>query len=410
METSIKQKDKTKSVISDTSKWASRKALSNSYIAASVQHMRSTENLDGRCYFITAHNETRPDKNKILPSHRAICTSIYKAISHFLSISRLGEKIDISHQDVPGMIFCSDVSGTRSDANKANFDFTDSPHIHAVLFLPFEISDTRTDAAFMHKLAEIISDVDGIKKYNIGTKADAVLVEKFVANKPMWWLVDYAIKAQRFTTAHQNFQPLVFPYQQKLEKYELSKAKTDIERERFIRKRNSVLSGQTRTLRNLTYNPRKFYKSDMCCDFSVSHKGLLAFNKITKPENHIPTNQELDKIISWRGSFDGSQCGNLSQISTASTDKPSIFFDAVQPAKWGISVDGYIDESACRVALGKAVNPPSMNQQGLMPTDFWQSPSEHAWLKTQDSFHQRLMYWRLHLRLFPLARFCSIYR
>ncbi|MDE4062179.1 hypothetical protein [Phaeobacter gallaeciensis] len=410
MKASIKQKYKTKSVISDTPKWAARKALSNTYIAASVQHMRSTENLDNRCYFITAHNETRPDKNKVLPSHRAICTNIYKAVSRLLSTSQLGNKIDISHQDKPGMIFCSDVFGTRSDANRGNFDFTDSPHIHAILFLPFEISDARTDVAFMHNLMEIIRDVDGIKKYNIGTNADTVLVEKFVPNKPMWWLVDYAIKAQRFTAAHQKFQPLVFPYHYKLEKYEPSNAKTDLQLERFARKRNTILAGQERASINLTYDPRKFYKSDMCCDFSVSHKALLACNKMTKPENHIPTEREINEIISWRGKFDGSQCGNLPLISTANTDKPNTFFDAVQPTEWGISLSGYIDESACRVALGKAVNPASLTQQTLMPTDFWQSPSEHAWLKTQDYFHQRLMYWRLHFRLFALARFCSIYR
>jgi hypothetical protein len=202
----------------------------------------------------------------------------------------------------------------------------------------------------------------------------------------------------------------VFPFQQKLEKYELSKAKTDIQLERFARKRNAILAGQETAYRNLTYDPRKFYKSDMCCDFSASHKALLACNKITKPENHTPTEREVNKIIGWRGSFDGSQCGNLSPISTANTDKPNTFFDAVQPSEWGVSLNGYIDESACRVVLGKAVNPPSLEQQELMPKSFWQSPSQHAWLKTQDSFHQRLAFWRLHFRLFPLQKASKVYR
>jgi hypothetical protein len=63
MKASIKQIDRTKSAISDTLKWATRKALSNTYIAASVQLMSSSEHLDYRCYFITAHNDTWSDKN-----------------------------------------------------------------------------------------------------------------------------------------------------------------------------------------------------------------------------------------------------------------------------------------------------------------------------------------------------------
>jgi hypothetical protein len=410
MKADIKQKDKNKSIISDTRQWAKRKALSNTYIASAVQHFRTTENIDNRCYFITAHKETRAGKNKTLPSHRAICTGIYKEIVKLLSTTHTGNQVDISPQDKPGMIFCNDAAGTRSDANKINFSPRDQHHIHALLFLPFEMCDERTDVAFMHKLVKVIRDVDGIRKLNIGTTSSSILVEKFTPNTPLWWTLDYGDKAERFTYAHQDFQPLVFPYQQILEKYEPSKAKTNIERERFVRKRNAILAGQTRTIRDLTYSPNLFYASEMCRDFSVSHKALLACNKLTKPENYIPSERELNQIISWRGSFDGSQRRNLTPISSGNTSKPDMLFDAVQPAEWGGSLGGYIDESACRVALGKAVNPPSLNQQGLMPTDFWQSPSEHAWLKTQNLFHQRLAFWRLHFRLFPLQKASKVYR
>jgi hypothetical protein len=410
METSIKQNYKTKSIIPNTPKWASRKALSNTYIASAVQHFRTTEKIDNRCYFLTAHKETRAAKNKILPSHRAICTSIYKEIVKLFSTTFTGNQVDISPQDKPGVIFCGDAAGTRCDANQINFNLRNKPHIHALLFLPFEIRDERTDVAFMHKLVEIIRDVEGIQKFNIGTTNNSVLVEKFAPKTPLWWTLDYSDKAERFTYAHQDFQPLVFPYQQILEKYEPSKAKTDVERQRFARKQNAVLAGQTRTLRDLTYNPNLFYASEMCRDFSVSHKALLACNKITKPENYIPSDRELNEIINWRGSYDGSQRVKLTPVSSDNTEKPNTFFDAVQPAEWGISLDGYIDESACRVSLGKAVNPPSCAQQKLMPTDFWQYPSEHAWLKTQNLFHQQLGFWRLHFRLAPLQKFQSIYR
>lgn len=397
-------------IIPLTSEWASRKAEANTYISSAVQHMRTTDRIDNRAYCITAHTDGRPLSNKNSLSNKSTCIALYKAICAFLSKTYQGGKAEIQPQDKPGLIACKDVAGTRWDVNRGNFDAKNTPHIHATLFLPFEITDSETDIFFMHALRLAIEQVEGIKKINIGTSNGSVLIEKFIPNKPIWWLVDYSTKARRFACATPDFEPLVFPFQQRLEKYDTSKASNDNERHRFFRKRNTILGGQLRTVRNLTYNPKLFYSSDICCDFSTSHKGLLAENILLKPYGYKPTDRDFQKIIAWRGCFDNSKFGNEVVPSTANTTSLGPVFDARKPATWGSSLDGYIDESACRVSLGRDVLPPTAQQNQLMPADFWNYPSQHAWLKSQNEFYQRLAFWRLHFAICPLARFCSIYR
>ncbi|WP_370571562.1 hypothetical protein [Phaeobacter sp. SYSU ZJ3003] len=308
------------------------------------------------------------------------------------------------------MIASKDVAGTKWDANRGNFDATNIPHIHAALILPFWVTDADTEIAFMHSLKRVVQKVDGIKSCNIGASSGSVLVERFTPNKPLWWLVDYNTKARRFSKASDEFEPLVFPYHLRLEKYEVSKARTDFERERFHRKRNNILAGQLRAYRNLTYNPKLFYKSEMCCDFSTSHKALLASNVLMETEDYTPSEQELNRIVEWRGKFDNSNFGTAVALSTANTSPPRPVLVAQKPPSWGVSLDGYVDESACRVAVGKSVLPPTAQQLQVMPPDFGHYPSEHAWLNSQDCFHQRLGFWRLYFAIRPLARFQGIYR
>ncbi|WP_370571586.1 hypothetical protein [Phaeobacter sp. SYSU ZJ3003] len=88
----INTKDET--VIPFTPQWASRKAEANLYIASAVQHMRTTENIDGRTYSITAHTDVRQRGAKDYLSNKYICISLYKAISSFIASTYQGEKAE----------------------------------------------------------------------------------------------------------------------------------------------------------------------------------------------------------------------------------------------------------------------------------------------------------------------------
>lgn len=377
----------------DGFKWQQEKAKANSYISAAISHMRNKRNIDMRTYFLSIHQQREFFTNYADPdiaiSMKSFQIRIYKAIKKFV---HRDSKPDL--QDQIGIIFGPDVAGTKG-SKKRNISYgeNDFPHLHALLILPFEISDPDVAKTFISLLTDELSRVYGVRTEPLrnGEICDAgksVLVQKFSDINPLWYLTHYTTKASEFQNSLSDFEPFIAPYQMKLDEYDPAYARSPLEKAKFVRSRATIMAGQEVTLQQLTYDPSPFYLSEVCRDISQEHFHFLVERKLNGTYSRELSKLEINRIISWGGAWQ-----NLRSPSAKFVSKKSPTWSRLSP-----QLLSHLEQAARSAVLGLDPEyPPLILGVDEEVTCF---PSAFSWAKTYAEFHERLGYWRLYYNMF----------
>lgn len=382
----------------DGARWRQDKATANTYISAAISHMRNKQNIDMRTYFLTIHQQreffsTYADVDVAI-SKRSFQKKIFKTINSFVHGNCKPEL-----EDRMGIIFGPDQLGTKGNKKRdISFNTNETPHIHAVLILPFEISDPEVEEKFMSLLTQEIKHVYGVRTESSrgGAIFDgglSVLVQKFSDLNPLWYLVNYTTKASEFQNSQADFEPYIAPYQMKLEEYDTAYARSALEKAKFARYRATIMAAQERTLRRLTYDPTPFYLSDVCRDISEEHFHFLVERKMCRTYDVEPSRVEINRIISWGGAW--PRRSNSSNEFPAKRSSPT--WSRLSPA-----LLSYLDSAARSVVLGFDPEYPPLDLG--VDDEVMCFPSAFSWAKTYVEFHERLGYWRLYYHLFSDRR------
>lgn len=381
----------------DGAKWFDRKAKANTLIAAAISHMRNQKNIDKRAYFITIHQEasffsTYASSDEAV-SLKKFQLSIYKTIRQFVCGNALPEL-----QDQIGIIFGSDMVGTKNKhISDSDFALHETPHIHAVLILPFEIGDTEIEERLISLLTLELQKIYGVRRQpltggKVCNAGKSVLVQKYSDEKPLWYVVAYGIKASAFDNCTNDFDFYICPYQKKLGKYDPSLANTEMERQSFLKRRANICLSQEQTLRSLTYDPTPFYLSEVCRDISPNHMAYLVERKLLGTYGKKPTDREIDRIIRWGGR--GSHIGATNHTTP---EKGMLTWSKLTP-----STLSYLDHAARSVVLGFDPEHPKCELGAC--DELLAFPSVFSWAKSFCEFHDRLGYWRLYYSMFRERR------
>lgn len=382
----------------DGARWVQDKATANIYISAAISHMRNKRNIDMRTYFLTIHQQreffsTYADVDVAI-STRSFQITIFKAIKSFVHGNCKPEL-----EDRMGIIFGPDQLGTKGSKKRdISFNTNETPHMHAVLILPFEISDPEVEEKFMSLLTQEIKHLYGVRTepLRVGETFDgglSVLVQKFSAKNPLWYLVNYTTKASEFQNSQADFEPYIAPYQMKLEEYDAAYARSALEKAKFMRCRATIMLPQEQTLRQLTYDPAPFYLSDVCRDISEEHFRFLVERRMCGTYDVEPSRGEINQIVSWGGAW---PCrSNSSSEFLAKRSSPT--WSRLSPA-----LLSYLDSAARSVVLGFDPEYPPLDLG--VDDEVSCFPSAFSWAKTYGEFHERLGYWRLYYHLFSDRR------